>query len=84
MPENVGASTSRNPKGHHSLYRDNITFFLDFTTFFLAGFLLGLFFDPEDGSDIFFPKVSYILIGYTTLYPRNVAQLCVSCILSQV
>jgi hypothetical protein len=26
MPENVGASTSRNPKGLHGLYRDN--FFL--------------------------------------------------------
>jgi hypothetical protein len=26
MSENVGASTSRNPKGLHSLYRDNFTF----------------------------------------------------------
>jgi hypothetical protein len=25
MPENVGASTSRNPKGLHGLYRDNFT-----------------------------------------------------------
>jgi hypothetical protein len=25
MSENVGASTSRNPKGLHSLYRDNFT-----------------------------------------------------------
>jgi hypothetical protein len=26
MSENVGASTSRNPKGLHGLYRDNVTF----------------------------------------------------------
>jgi hypothetical protein len=25
MSENVRASTSRNPKGHHGLYRDNFT-----------------------------------------------------------
>jgi hypothetical protein len=25
MSENVGASTSRNPKGLHGLYRDNFT-----------------------------------------------------------
>jgi hypothetical protein len=27
MSENVGASTSRNPKGLHGLYRDNFTFY---------------------------------------------------------
>jgi hypothetical protein len=27
MSENVGASTSRNPKGLHGLYRENFTFF---------------------------------------------------------
>jgi hypothetical protein len=32
MSENVGASTSRNPKGLHGLYRDNFTF-----TFYLPG-----------------------------------------------
>jgi hypothetical protein len=26
MSENVGASTSHNPKGLHGLYRDNFTF----------------------------------------------------------
>jgi hypothetical protein len=26
MSENVGASTSRNPKGLHGLYRDNFTY----------------------------------------------------------
>jgi hypothetical protein len=28
MSGNVGASTSRNPKGLHGLYRDNLTFFV--------------------------------------------------------
>jgi hypothetical protein len=28
MPENVGAATSRSPKGLHGLYRDNFTFTL--------------------------------------------------------
>jgi hypothetical protein len=28
MSENVGASTSHNPKGLHSLYRENITFYI--------------------------------------------------------
>jgi hypothetical protein len=28
MSENVGASTSPNPKGPHGLYRDNLTFAL--------------------------------------------------------
>jgi hypothetical protein len=27
MSENVGALTSRNPKGLHGLYRDNFTFY---------------------------------------------------------
>jgi hypothetical protein len=27
MSENVGASTSHNPKGLHGLYRDNFTFY---------------------------------------------------------
>jgi hypothetical protein len=27
MSENVGASTSRNPKGLHGLYRNSLTFF---------------------------------------------------------
>jgi hypothetical protein len=28
LSENVGASTSRNPKGLHGLYKENFTFFL--------------------------------------------------------
>jgi hypothetical protein len=28
MSENVGAATSRNPKGLHGLYRDSFTFYL--------------------------------------------------------
>jgi hypothetical protein len=31
MSKNVGASTYRNPKGLHGLYRDNFNFFLPFT-----------------------------------------------------
>jgi hypothetical protein len=30
MSENVGALTSRNPKGRHGLYRDNFTFTLPY------------------------------------------------------
>jgi hypothetical protein len=30
MSENVGASTSRNTKGLHGLYRENFTFLLEF------------------------------------------------------
>jgi hypothetical protein len=33
MSENVGASTSRNPKGLHGLYRDNFTLPSKQTTF---------------------------------------------------
>jgi hypothetical protein len=29
MSENVGASTSRNPKGLHGLYGDNFTFIIE-------------------------------------------------------
>jgi hypothetical protein len=37
-----------------------------------AGFLLGLFFNPEDGGDAF-PKrkLSLLPMGYKPLYPRN-------------
>jgi hypothetical protein len=31
MSENVGASTSRNPKGLHGLYRESFTFTLNYT-----------------------------------------------------
>jgi hypothetical protein len=35
MSENVGASTSRNPKGLHGLYRDNFTLLFTSYIFFL-------------------------------------------------
>jgi hypothetical protein len=34
-----------------------------------AGFILGLHFDPQDGSDLFFPKVSSLSVGSLALYP---------------
>jgi hypothetical protein len=37
---------------------------------FHAGFFLGLFFDPEDGGDIFLRNVGWLSTGYTALYPR--------------
>jgi hypothetical protein len=36
-----------------------------------AGFLLGLFFKPEDGSDISLPNLGRHSIGYMALYPRR-------------
>jgi hypothetical protein len=36
MSENVGASTSRNPKDLHGLYRDNFTFNVPFFTPFIG------------------------------------------------
>jgi hypothetical protein len=34
-----------------------------------AGFLLGLFFDPEDGGNMFFQNVGRLSPDYTALYP---------------
>jgi hypothetical protein len=44
---------------------------LEFATCFLAGFLLGLFLDPENGSDMFLRNVAWLSMDYTTLYPRR-------------
>jgi hypothetical protein len=38
---------------------------------FHADVLLGLFFDPEDGGDIFFRNVGWLSMDYTALYPRR-------------
>jgi hypothetical protein len=36
-----------------------------------AGFLLGFFFDPEVGSDMFLRNISLPSTDYTALYPRK-------------
>jgi hypothetical protein len=38
---------------------------------FHAGFLLGLFFDPEDGDGMFLQNVSSLSMDYMALYPRG-------------
>jgi hypothetical protein len=40
-------------------------------TCFRAGFLLGLFLDPEDGVDMYLRNVGWRLTDYTALYPRK-------------
>jgi hypothetical protein len=40
-------------------------------SFFHVGFLLGFFFDPEDGGDMFFRNVRSLSTVYTALYPRR-------------
>jgi hypothetical protein len=36
-----------------------------------GGFLLGLFFDPEDGGDMFLHDVGSFSPDHTALYPRR-------------
>jgi hypothetical protein len=36
-----------------------------------AGFLLGLFFDTENGSDTFFRNICWLSTDYVALYPRR-------------
>jgi hypothetical protein len=36
-----------------------------------TGFLRGLFFDPEDGGDMYLRNVGGISTGYAALYPRR-------------
>jgi hypothetical protein len=47
-----------------------LSFFLPLTCF-LTDFLLGLFFDPEDGGDIFLRNICCLSMDCTTLYPRR-------------
>jgi hypothetical protein len=37
----------------------------------LAGFMLGLLFDPEDGDTTFHQSVGGLLLDYTALHPRR-------------
>jgi hypothetical protein len=57
MSENVGASSSRNPKGLHGLYRVNFTYLL--------------LFDPKDGGDKFIRNVCRLSTDYTALQERE-------------
>jgi hypothetical protein len=41
------------------------------STCFRASFLLGLFFKPEDGGDMFLQNVGWHSMDYTALYPRR-------------
>jgi hypothetical protein len=52
----------------HRLKKIEIAIWDLLPTCFHAGFLFGLFFDPEDRGDIFLRNVSS---DYTTLYPRR-------------
>jgi hypothetical protein len=36
-----------------------------------ADFLLGLFFDPENGGDIFLVNVGWISADYMSIYPKR-------------
>jgi hypothetical protein len=38
---------------------------------FILGFVIGLFFDPEDGGDIFLRKIDLFSTTYTALHPRR-------------
>jgi hypothetical protein len=38
---------------------------------FHSGFLLVLFFDPEDEGDIFFQNAGWLSTDYTALYPGS-------------
>jgi hypothetical protein len=41
------------------------------STTFDAGYLLGLFFDPEDRDDMFLRNVGWLSTDYMALYPRR-------------
>jgi hypothetical protein len=41
-----------------------------------AGFLLGLFFDPEDGGRMFLQNIYQLSMHYKTFYPRRLGSSC--------
>jgi hypothetical protein len=43
---------------------------------FHAGLLLSFFFDPKDGSEMFFRNVDLLSTDYTVLYPLREKSLC--------
>jgi hypothetical protein len=45
--------------------------FCSFATCFQAGFFLSLFFDPEDGGDMYLRNVGWLYTDYTMLYHRR-------------
>jgi hypothetical protein len=44
---------------------------LKLTTCFHVGVLVGLFFDPKYGGDMFLQNVGWLSTDYTALYPRR-------------
>jgi hypothetical protein len=67
ISENVGASTSRNPKGLHGLYRDNFTFYL-YSGTQVQTFLRNLL-PPSSGSKRLLMRLRLsILDGLANLY----------------
>jgi hypothetical protein len=53
---------------HSSALKKEAIFLLE-TFLFIAGFLLGAPFDPEDGSDIFLRNVFFMPVSWSTLQP---------------
>jgi hypothetical protein len=53
------------------LYRELKAVYCIFTTCFNAGILACLFFDPEDGDDMFLPNLGSLSTDYTASYPRR-------------
>jgi hypothetical protein len=69
--------TSHDRNQHEAGSRQSL---LHISSLFHAGFLLGLCFDPEDGTNIFLGNVDYFSVNYTTLYVslRNEPQILIS------
>jgi hypothetical protein len=61
-PPSSGLKSVPSKKPASSLQKENMLH---------AGFLLGLLFNPEDGSDMFFRNVCGLSTGYMALCPRR-------------